>query len=457
MIPLPDLSKLDHAAKDALILELFALVSKLTERVAELEAKLSRPPKTPDNSSTPPSMSPKGGVTTSGRSVGGKKRRKGRKGAFRALHPAPDRIRDLRLASCPCCARDVWQVRQRLCQAYDHIDIPPITPVVTRLNLFEGRCPTCDKVFKAAPPEDMPPGSPFGPGLRALVLYLRYTQGIGLERLSHLLVECFGVSISQGALNNMLDKAADCFAEQFKRIRERLLSASVLASDETSLRIAASNGWLWVAHHGDSAAFMADASRAKRVLEDFLGDHRPSFWLSDRYGGQRGFASKAHQYCLAHLIRDSQYAIDAGDDVFAPGLLNLLKRACRIGRERSKLSDGQLRAYHKRYAQRLRRLFRLQPTHPEGIALRKAIAKARKNLFVFLKSRDLDPTNNGSERSLRPCVTFRKITNGFRTARGADLYANIRSVLETARRRAIPSLEAIRLTLAGIPLPITIP
>jgi Family of unknown function (DUF6444) len=97
MIPLPDLSKLDHAAKDALILELFALVSKLTERVAELEAKLSRPPKTPDNSSTPPSMSPKGGVTTSGRSVGGKKRRKGRKGAFRALNPAPDRIRDLRL------------------------------------------------------------------------------------------------------------------------------------------------------------------------------------------------------------------------------------------------------------------------------------------------------------------------------------------------------------------------
>lgn len=54
---------------------------------------------------------------------------------------------------------------------------------------------------------------------------------------------------------------------------------------------------------------------------------------------------------------------------------------------------------------------------------------------------------------MRPCTVFRKITNGFRTEWGAKLYANIRSVIETARRRAIGALEAIRLTLAGMPLP----
>jgi hypothetical protein len=45
---------------------------------------------------------------------------------------------------------------------------------------------------------------------------------------------------------------------------------------------------------------------------------------------------------------------------------------------------------------------------------------------------------------------FRKITNGSRTEWGAKLYADIRSVIETARRRAIGVLEAIRLTLAGM-------
>jgi hypothetical protein len=31
------------------------------------------------------------------------------------------------------------------------------------------------------------------------------------------------------------------------------------------------------------------------------------------------WAKKSHQVCLAHLIRDAQYAIDAGDTVFSPG------------------------------------------------------------------------------------------------------------------------------------------
>ncbi len=67
--PLPDLGQLSDADKDARIMafwrqlgaevavnaELMAKVAVLTARVAELEAKLNEPPKTPDNSSLPPS------------------------------------------------------------------------------------------------------------------------------------------------------------------------------------------------------------------------------------------------------------------------------------------------------------------------------------------------------------------------------------------------------------------
>ena len=51
MMPPPDLTKLTEAEKDALILTLWAQVQTLTARVAELEARLSQPPKTPGNSS----------------------------------------------------------------------------------------------------------------------------------------------------------------------------------------------------------------------------------------------------------------------------------------------------------------------------------------------------------------------------------------------------------------------
>jgi transposase len=57
--------------------------------------------------------------------------------------------------------------------------------------------------------------------------------------------------------------------------------------------------------------------------------------------------------------------------------------------------------------------------------------------------------NNGSERELRPTATYRKVTGGFRSDWGADLYAAVRSVIGTAARRGIDAYQAIRATLQG--------
>ena len=458
MTRLADLLGLDLAAKDALLREQAAVIARqaeqiaqLIERVAELEARLSQPPKTPGNSSLPPSVGRKPSQSDGAKGKT-RRRKKGRPGSFRELHANPTRIVDLRVDCCPHCRSDLSQAPQRLCEAYDHIDVPPVAPVVTRIHLHGGDCPGCGKHLKAAPPAGMAPGSPFGENLRALVIYLRYTQGIGFERLRRLLDDLFGLAISEGALINMTKAAADPFAAQVERIRERLLRHDAIASDETGIRVGKRNFWLWVFHHHDSAVFRADPSRAEHVPEEFLAGHRPQFWLSDRYGAQKGFAAKGHQFCLAHLIRDARYAMDAGDNCFAPGLIALFKRACRIGRRRHLLGDQKLRFYHRKYVKKLSELLRLKPSHAEGRALQKTIGKIRANLFLFLRNRALDATNNGSERSLRPCVTFRKITNGFRTPWGARFYADVRSVIETARRRTIPILNAIRMTLNDQPL-----
>src|SRR3954471_15635451 len=77
---------------------------------------------------------------------------------------------------------------------------------------------------------------------------------------------------------------------------------------------------------------------------------------------------------------------------------------------------------------RLDRLMARVPSHPAGGKLQTVIRKIRRHLFVFVQNRDLTATNNGAERALRPCAVYRKITNGFRSAWGAVLYADIRSV-----------------------------
>jgi transposase len=69
-------------------------------------------------------------------------------------------------------------------------------------------------------------------------------------------------------------------------------------------------------------------------------------------------------------------------------------------------------------------------------------------LFVFLKRRDAEPTNNESERALRPLVIIRKVTNGFRSEWGTKTYAALCSIVETGRRNGRVAITAIRDAMA---------
>jgi transposase len=140
----------------------------------------------------------------------------------------------------------------------------------------------------------------------------------------------------------------------------------------------------------------------------------------------------------------------------APRTIALLKRALRIGRRRPELADTTLATYHARLQTKIDALLTIEPPTKAGRKLQRILKRFRQNLFVFITNRAVPPTNNGSEQALRPCVVFRKVTNGFRSAWGAALYADVRSVLETARRRGIAILDAIRLALNRMPLPTTV-
>jgi hypothetical protein len=73
--------------------------------------------------------------------------------------------------------------------------------------------------------------------------------------------------------------------------------------------------------------------------------------------------------------------------------------------------------------------------------------KVRSHLFTFLEHPEAPPDNNGSERELRPTATYRKVTGGFRSHWGADLFAAVRSVVGTAARQGRDAYQAIRAAL----------
>jgi transposase len=179
------------------------------------------------------------------------------------------------------------------------------------------------------PPLDMPPGSPFGPGITALVVYLHTQQFVSYNRMAEMLKGVFGLDISQGAIANMLARAGKPFARQAKDIAEVVRTSAVVSSDETSARVQGKTWWQWMFGSATAVSHrIADARGAIAVTEALAGA-RPEVWVSDRYSAQRGHGV-LHQARLAHLLRDAQYAIDSGDWWFALAFKALLKRAIGI-------------------------------------------------------------------------------------------------------------------------------
>ena len=91
----------------------------------------------------------------------------------------------------------------------------------------------------------------------------------------------------------------------------------------------------------------------------------------------------------------------------------------------------------------------LAPSNQHGKRLRQRYGKVRSHVFTFLEHPDAPPDNNGSERELRPTATYRKVTGGFRSKWGADLFANVRSVVGTAARHGIDAYHAKQTILRG--------
>src|SRR5712691_5200315 len=167
-----DREALEQLSKNQLI----ELVLSLLQRVADLEARiaeLSRPPKTPDNSSTPPSQGRKpNAMRPTPAKAGG--RRKGRPGVARGLHPDPDRVVDAVVETCPHCRAVMPAAAQTPQAVYDRIELPPIVPDVTRGRVCGGPWACWGERVVAVAPRGLERGSPFSKSIAALVVYLHY-------------------------------------------------------------------------------------------------------------------------------------------------------------------------------------------------------------------------------------------------------------------------------------------
>jgi soluble P-type ATPase len=175
--------------------------------------------------------------------------------------------------SCNDCGEILSLSLQELVQRYDKIDIPPIKPIVTRVERYGCICPKCGQHQIAAVPIGMEPGSPFGHRIAALVTTIRYGHGISYNRMQQMLGEVFGLKISEGAIANILIRVKDELQSEVSGILNRLRSSRLVCSDETSARVDGKNQWEWVFQNEQVCLHVIRPSRGGDVVEEVL-NHR---------------------------------------------------------------------------------------------------------------------------------------------------------------------------------------
>lgn len=186
-------------------------VKKLEEENKRLHNKLHR--KNSRNSSIPPSQDlnrPKKNTSLrekSGKPVGGQK---GHKGTTLKFSEIPNEVIDYLPSNCEHCGIPL-DSELRLVQRKQIIDIPPIIPNITEHRRFSQTC-NCGHCSVGEFPKEIrtikTPVS-YGTGVEALISYLSVRQFIPINRISELLNQVFGLSITDGTICNKLEKASD--------------------------------------------------------------------------------------------------------------------------------------------------------------------------------------------------------------------------------------------------------
>jgi transposase len=80
--------------------------------------------------------------------------------------------------------------------------------------------------------------------------------------------------------------------------------------------------------------------------------------------------------------------------------------------------------------------------------LQKRYAKIQDHVFLFLDDATIPPTHHASEQAIRLSTVVRKVTNGFRSDGGRDLFAAVHSVVNTGTRQGLSAFQAIQKALA---------
>lgn len=352
-------------------------------------------------------------------------------------------------------------------EVYEHVqeDIVLRRQVkVTKYLHGQSYCRPCRRVVCQLAPGELA-GCQIGPVTRAVATHLRYDLQISYRKARHILKNLFGMPLVPASAMTFDRKATARGRAIYEELRAKLQSSPVVYADETSWREDGQGHYVWFGGHENLAFFQITDNRSADSAVLLLGSDFGGTLVTDAYAAYNAVNASARQTCWSHIgthckellqqIELTQPAVTVPRSVrFLKQVKRLGLDLCGLGRQlrNRKLTRPVARAMIPSLHKRLKRIAGKPMDYAPAETLRQRLMeKDNDKLFTFLRIKGVQPTNNHSERSVRPHVIMRKICNGTRSPAGSESHAVLPSLLQTAQLQGKPSIEFL-FTLITQPL-----
>ena len=432
------------------------LIDLVLEKQAEIEVlklkleKGKKPPTNSSNSSQPPSRDQKAKEPP--------EREKHRHGPpvghmkyERKFVASPDHIVEVKPQVCERCQADLREESSQLVDVNQITELPEAKAEVIEVRQYAAECPCCGQEQIGQPPAGLEMTRTFGARLEGTVVYYRQEQHMSYVRTKSALHDLHGVEISQGGIDQIMQRGGKNALKRAAPIQAGIQQSAVVHCDETGSRVDGQTWWQWVFCSASAVFHVIRFDRSVDVIKEIMAGHEVDVWVSDCYSAQMKSPARKRQLCLAHQLRNLQAVVDRYPTAFWPRAMQALFRyTVHLHNHRDHLSPPEFQAQVLRVEQIRNWLLERSLEQPEAKRLLKRYRKYRDCLFVFLHRTDVSPTNNVSERNLRPAVVHRKVIGCFRSGWGARAYAALASVIGTAALKGVSSFDAIQ-NLFGTP------
>ena len=403
------------------------------------------------NSHNPPSQDKYKNKRTSLRKKSSRKSggQQGHKGTTLLKIENADIIKELKSEYCTKCGAILEQNRQELLSTRQVIEIPPIEPRYVEYQQYGCTCSRCGNLQKAKYPNGVNSAIQYGSSIIGLISYLNVYQYMPYYRTKQMLKYIFNISISEGSIQNLLNKAAKKATPVYDEILKQIQQSTYAGSDETSTKVNGDKWWIWVWQNIKNTYITATESRGFKTIEQVIGDKLSHITLgSDRWAAQLKMDTKHKQICTSHLLRDLIYLNEVESLDWVTHFQKLLSHALSLRRRAEKRNRAYQHNEKGAYIleQRLNRLLMRnidKQKNPKTYTFQKSMIKNRNHLLTFLYDLNVPADNIAFERAIRNIKVKQKVSGQFKS--GQNTFTIIRSVIDTLQKRKLDVYQNLQL------------